>query len=44
MPTHERIHTRVVDVYGQAHMKYSAEETSAQFRKNVNMVPWDIMR
>lgn len=32
------------DMYGEAYMKYSPEETSAQFRKEVNMVPWDIMR
>jgi len=30
--------------YGEAYMKYSPEETSAQFRKIVNMVPWDILR
>jgi hypothetical protein len=31
-------------MYGEAYMKYSSEETSAEFRKKVNMVPWDIMR
>jgi hypothetical protein len=31
-------------MYGEAHMKYSPEETSAELRKKVNMVPWDIMR
>jgi len=30
--------------YGEAYMKYSPEETSAEFRKIVNMVPWDILR
>jgi hypothetical protein len=25
-------------------MKYSPDETSAHFKKTVNMVPWDIMR
>jgi hypothetical protein len=30
--------------YGEAYMKYSPEETSVQFRKIVNMVPWDILR
>jgi len=32
------------DVYGEAHLKYSPEETIAQFRNMVNMVPWDILR
>jgi hypothetical protein len=32
------------EIYGEAYMKYSPEETSAEFRKKVNMVPWDIMR
>jgi hypothetical protein len=32
------------EMYGEAYMKYSPEETSAEFRKKVNMVPWDIMR
>jgi hypothetical protein len=31
-------------VYGEAHMKYSPDETIAHFRKIVNMVPWDILR
>jgi len=30
--------------YGEAYMKYSPVETSVQFRKFVNMVPWDILR
>jgi hypothetical protein len=42
MPTSKRDKTDVV--YGEAHMKYSPEETTAQFRKIVNMVPWDILR
>jgi hypothetical protein len=32
------------EMYAEAYMKYSPEETSAEFRKKVNMVPWDIMR
>jgi len=31
-------------VYGEAHLKYSPEETIAHFRNMVNMVPWDILR
>jgi hypothetical protein len=42
MPTNEREKKGVA--YGEAYMKYSPEETSAQFRKIVNMVPWDILR
>jgi hypothetical protein len=30
--------------YGEAHVEYSPERTSAQFRELVNMVPWDILR
>jgi hypothetical protein len=30
--------------YGEAHMKYSPDETIAHFRKIVNKVPWDILR
>jgi hypothetical protein len=44
MPTSKRVNIGPGDKYGEAYMKYSAEETSAQFRKNVNMVPRDIMR
>jgi len=43
MPTSKTTDQKNV-VYGEAYMKYSPEETIAQFRKIVNMVPWDILR
>ncbi|XP_069690626.1 DNA-dependent protein kinase catalytic subunit-like isoform X3 [Periplaneta americana] len=32
------------EMYGGAYMKYSRGDTIAEFRKKVNMVPWDVMR
>jgi hypothetical protein len=44
MPASKTDKTDTTDVYGEAHMKYSPDETIAHFRKIVNMVPWDILR
>ena len=32
------------EMYGEAHLKYTREESIAAFREKVNMVPWDILR
>jgi hypothetical protein len=41
---HRESHKEMYEMYGDAYMKYSPEKTCAEFRKKVNMVPWDIMR